>query len=157
MKKHFIMSLLALAGMVFSGTTILAQSTFIYEKGKSFKDVNACQIPEPLRIDGTSAPIMYTETVPDNQSTLCYNIQLPAYVRGVFFSRDSRPGDFEWPNNTNRLLPWMFDRLKDLTQENYPGIPSNARPSTLGDALLLQLADGNYLFVKALSGDNSLS
>lgn len=44
MKKHFIMSLLALAGMVFSGTTILAQSTFIYEKGKSFKDVNACQI-----------------------------------------------------------------------------------------------------------------
>lgn len=32
MKKHFIMSLLALAGMVFSGTTILAQSTFIYEK-----------------------------------------------------------------------------------------------------------------------------
>ena len=157
MKKHFIMSLLALAGMVFSGTTILAQSTFIYEKGKSFKDVNACQIPEPLRIDGTSAPIMYTETVPDNQSTLCYNIQLPAYVRGAFFSRDSRPGDFEWPNNTNRLLPWMFGRLKDLTQENYPGIPSNARPSTLGDALLLQLADGNYLFVKALSGDNSLS
>lgn len=51
----------------------------------------------------------------------------------------------------------MFDRLKDITQENYPGIPSNARPSTLGDALLLQLSNGEYLFVKAVAGDNSLS
>ena len=76
---------------------------------------------------------------------------------GTFFSRDSRPGDYEWPNNTNRLLPWMFNHLTDLTRDDYPGIPSNARPSTLGDALLLQLTDGSYLFTKAIAGDNSLS
>ena len=51
----------------------------------------------------------------------------------------------------------MFNHLTDLTRDDYPGIPSNARPSTLGDALLLQLTDGSYLFTKAVAGDNSLS
>lgn len=104
-----------------------------------------------------SVPILYEQSVPEHQSTLSYRIALPPYIRGIFFSRDSRPNDYQWPNNTNRLLPWMFHRLKELTQESYPGIPSNSQPSTLGDALLLQLSNGEYLFAKAVAGDNSLS
>ena len=51
----------------------------------------------------------------------------------------------------------MFNRLEDLTRSDYAGIPSNALPSASGDALLLELADGEYLFAKAIAGSNSLS
>lgn len=157
MKRYFIISLLTLASTVAPLTAVFAQSSFIYEKGKSFKDVNASPMPQTIRLDRTAEPVIYENAVPENATTICYRIQLPSYVRGTFFSRDSRSGDYEWPNNTNRLLPWMFNHLTDLTRGDYPGIPSNARPSTLGDALLLQLTDGSYLFTKAVAGDNSLS
>ena len=132
-------------------------SPFVYERGKSFKDVAAYRMKEVIDLTILSTPLLYEKQVPDHNNALSYTVALPPYVRGVFFSRDSRPGDYEWPNNTNRLLPWMFNRLEEITRVDYPGIPSNARPSTLGDALLLQLADGNYLFAKAVSGSNSLS
>ena len=51
----------------------------------------------------------------------------------------------------------VFNDLKELTDTRYPGIPSNAAPSTLGDALLLELTTGEYLFAKAIAGRNSLS
>lgn len=152
-----MISLLVLAGAVAPLKSTLAQSAFVYERGKSFEKIQAFVMPQAIELDKQSEPVVYENAVPDGQSTLCYRIQLPIYERGVFFSRDSRPGDYEWPNNTNRLLPWMFNRLEDLSRDDYPGIPSNARPSMLGDALLLQLANGQYLFAKALSGNNSLS
>ncbi|WP_294558797.1 Sip1-related alpha-galactosidase [uncultured Bacteroides sp.] len=147
-----------LAG-IFVETSMLAQNSFTYYKGKEYKDIAAYRMEKniDLNIYAPSTPILYERQVPEKQNTLSYEIKLPSYVRGAFFSRDSRTDDYQWPNNTNRLLPWMFDRLKDITQENYPGIPSNARPSTLGDALLLQLSNGEYLFVKSVAGDNSLS
>ena len=101
--------------------------------------------------------IIYEQQVPEHQGTLSYKVALPLYVRGIFFSRDSRPDDYQWPNNTNRLLPWVFSRLEDLTRSDYEGIPSNALPSVSGDALLFELSDGEYLFAKAIAGDNSLS
>ncbi len=158
MKRIIHISIWILAG-IFVETSMLAQNPFIYHKGKTFKDIAAYRMKKniDLNIYVPSTPILYERQVPEKQNTLSYEIQLPSYVRGAFFSRDSRTDDYQWPNNTNRLLPWMFDRLKDITQENYPGIPSNARPSTLGDALLLQLSNGEYLFVKAVAGDNSLS
>lgn len=158
MKRIIHISIWILAG-IFVETSMLAQNPFIYHKGKTFKDIAAYRMKKniDLNIYAPSTPILYERQVPEKQNTLSYEIQLPSYVRGAFFSRDSRTDDYQWPNNTNRLLPWMFDRLKDITQENYPGIPSNARPSTLGDALLLQLSNGEYLFVKAVAGDNSLS
>lgn len=158
MKRIIHISIWILAG-IFVETPMLAQNPFIYHKGKTFKDIAAYRMKKniDLNIYAPSTPILYERQVPEKQNTLSYEIQLPSYVRGAFFSRDSRTDDFQWPNNTNRLLPWMFDRLKDITQENYPGIPSNARPSTLGDALLLQLSNGEYLFVKSVAGDNSLS
>lgn len=137
--------------------TACAPNPFVYEKGKSFHDIPAYPMAQPVNLDTLSASILYEEQIPSDQHTLSYKIGLPSYVRGLFFSRDSRPGDYEWPNNTNRLLPWAFHRLEEIPREDYPGIPSNSRPSTLGDALLLQLADGTYLFAKALSGKNSIS
>ena len=138
-------------------TTVLAQSPFIYQKGKSFKDVEAYSMKKSLDLGDSSVAIQYEKQIPEHQSTLSYQIPLPAYVRGIFFSRDSRSGDYEWPNNTNRLLPWVFNQLKDITEDSYPGIPSNASPSVLGDALLLELANGEYLFAKAVAGNNSIS
>lgn len=158
MKRIIHISIWILAG-IFVETSMLAQNPFIYHKGKTFKDIAAYRMKKniDLNIYVPSTPILYERQVPEKQNTLSYEILLPSYVRGAFFSRDSRTDDYQWPNNTNRLLPWMFDLLKDITQENYPSIPSNARPSTLGDALLLQLSNGEYLFVKAVAGDNSLS
>lgn len=41
-------------------------------------------------------------------------------------------------------------RFKELTDTRYPGIPSNAAPSTLGDALLLELTTENTCLPKPL-------
>ena len=53
--------------------------------------------------------------------------------------------------------PWTFNHLAELTDSQYPGIPSNAAPSTVGDALLLELKNGEFVFAKAVAGKNSLS
>jgi len=95
MKRYFIISLLTLASTVAPLTAVFAQSSFIYEKGKSFKDVNASPMPQTIRLDRTAEPVIYENAVPENATTICYRIQLPSYVRGTFFSRDSRPGDYE--------------------------------------------------------------
>ena len=136
---------------------LFGQIDYTYEKGKSFKDTNALLMADTVDLISISSPIPYEKSAPEQTQTIAYPIRLPEYVRGIFFSRDSRPGDFEWPNNTNRLLPWVFNDLKELTDVHYPGIPSNAAPSTLGDALLLELSNGEYLFAKAVTGSNSLS
>lgn len=114
-------------------------------------------MPGILSLGSKQPCILHEKNVPANQTTLFYQIKLPVYTQGIFFSRDSRPGDYEWPNNTNRLLPWTFERLSDITGPNYVGIPSNAQPSLLDDAILLELSDSHYPFLKALSGKNSLS
>lgn len=139
--------------------SLFGQSPFTYSKGKTYRDMAAHRMEKniDLRECSPSTPILYERQVPELQTTLSYTVTLPAYVRGIFFSRDSRPHDYQWPNNTNRLLPWVFDRLGDITRDDYPGIPSNAKPSALGDALLLELSTGEYLFAKAVAGNNSLS
>lgn len=155
---HYIkaLCLLSVWGMQIGG--VQAQSDeFVYERGKLFNAASSYRMPEVLKLSICSADILYETNAPVCQSTLSYQVELPAYMRGLFFSRDSRDGDHQWPNNTNRLLPWSFDRLQDITSIDYPGIPSNAGPSCLGDALLMTLPDGKFLFLKALSGDNSLS
>ena len=158
MKRIIHISIWILAGIVVT-TSTLAQNPFIYHKGKTYKDIAAYRMKNniDLNIYAPSTPILYEKQVPEKQNTLSYEILLPSYVRGTFFSRDSRTDDYQWPNNTNRLLPWMFDRLEEIMQKDYPGIPSNARPSVSGDALLLELSDGTYLFAKAVAGDNSPS
>lgn len=144
---------------ILATTAMLAQNPFTYYKGKGYEDIAAYRMKKVIDLNTyiPSAPILYEQSVPEHQNTLSYKVALPPYLCGAFFSRDSRTDDHQWPNNTNRLLPWMFVRLQELTRDNYPGIPSNSQPSTLGDALLLQLSNGEYLFVKAVAGDNSLS
>lgn len=122
-----------------------------------FTNVTASQMEHSIGLGTQQIPVYYEKNIPGKQQTVSYRIEIPTYKRGIFFSRDSRPGDYQWPNNTNRLLPWVFNRLDDLTQEDYPGIPSNGAPSVLGDALLLELADGEFLFAKAVAGENSIS
>lgn len=150
---------LCIFASIFAQTWTLAQNPFTYHKGKGYENTAAYRMEKDidLNIYTPSTPILYEQSVPEHQSTLSYKVAIPSYIRGIFFSRDSRSNDYQWPNNTNRLLPWTFNRLKELTQENYPGIPSNSKPSTLGDALLLQLSNGEYLFAKVVAGDNSLS
>lgn len=133
------------------------QNAFVYTEGKSFESVEAYAMSASIDLAGTKSLFLHAGSIPGRQQTIVYEVELPEYVRGLFFSRDLRPGDHQWPNNTNRLLPWSFNRLEELTQKDYPGIPSNGSPSLLGDALLLELADGNFLFAKGLSGENSLS
>lgn len=134
------------------------EGVFIYRKGKTFDRVPAYRMEAGLNLNIDLKTVVHREQrVPPEQSTLVYRLNLPDYIEGLFFSRDFRPGDHSWPNNTNRLLPWFFRTLKELRSEDYAGIPSNGRPLWLGDALFLHLAGGKYLFIKALAGDNSLS
>ena len=84
------------------------QTDYTYEKGKSFKNTNALSMTDTIDLTSISSPIPYKKSIPGHIQTIACPVRLPGYVRGIFFSRDSRPGDFEWPNNTNRLLPWVF-------------------------------------------------
>ena len=115
MKRIIHICLWLLTG-IFAEVSLSAQNPFIYHKGKTYKDVAAYRMEEiiDLNTHTPSTPILYEQQVPEHQSTLSYKVALPLYVRGIFFSRDSRPGDYQWPNNTNRLLPWMFNHLEDL-------------------------------------------
>ena len=158
MRRFIHICLWTLTG-IFATASLSAQNPFTYHKGKTYKDVAAYRMEKNIDLNTytPSTPIIYEQQVPEHQGTLSYKVALPLYVRGIFFSRDSRPDDYQWPNNTNRLLPWVFSRLEDLTRSDYEGIPSNALPSVSGDALLFELSDGEYLFAKAIAGDNSLS
>lgn len=157
MKNNIFTYLLLLANTVAIPTTVFAQNTFDYTKGKSFQEIPSLKMTNTIDLSQLSTPVFYENAIPVNQTTLSYRVQLPNHIRGLFFSRDFRPGDHQWPNNTNRLLPWTFNKLKDIVQTDYPGIPSNGGPSLLGDALLLELTDGRYLFTKVLAGENSIS
>ncbi len=130
---------------------------FLYKKGKSFEEIKAVPMKTAICPQDLPSSLLYEKNTPDNTSTIAYNLELPPYVRGLFFARDTKQGDYQWPNVTNRLLPWPFEQLSDLVKPGYPGIPSNGAPSVLGDALLLQQKNGEYLFLKAVSGKNSLS
>ncbi|MCD8135882.1 MAG: alpha-galactosidase [Parabacteroides gordonii] len=154
--KTYLLTLI-LSGAAWVCPDLTGQTSFVYEKGKMFTDVTASQMEHSIGLGTQQTPVYYEKNIPGKQQTVSYRIEIPAYKQGIFFSRDSRPGDYQWPNNTNRLLPWVFNRLDDLTQEDYPGIPSNGAPSVLGDALLLELADGEFLFAKAVAGENSIS
>lgn len=134
-----------------------APSDFTYRRGKAFTDVPACRMSLPILPDKQPAGVIYEQNVPAGQTTIAYKIELPSYEGGLFFSRDCRPGDYNWPNNTNRLLPWSFRQLGELRSATYQGIPSNGGPSAVGDALLLRLGEGRCLFLKAVSGENSIS
>lgn len=90
-------------------------------------------------------------------NTLSAPIPLPELRRGTFFARDDRPGDYHWPNNTNRLLPWTFRQPSDLLKDDYIGIASNGKPSAQGDAMLVETVEGDYMFVKSLSRGNTIS
>ena len=122
-----------------------------------FNDITAVQMDKAVNIEELQSPVFYEKNIPAKQQTIAYRVTIPAYKQGIFFSRDSRPGDYQWPNNTNRLLPWVFNRLEDLTKDDYPGIPSNGAPSVSGDALLLKLSDGQFLYAKAVAAENSIS
>ncbi len=157
MREYTAIFICILICNVFICPKSFGQTDYTYKKGKSFKSTNALSMTDTIDLTSISSPIPYKKSIPGQIQTIACPVRLPGYVRGIFFSRDSRPGDFEWPNNTNRLLPWVFNDLKELTDTRYPGIPSNAAPSTLGDALLLELTNGEYLFAKAIAGRNSLS
>lgn len=154
--KTYLLTLI-LSGAAWVCPDLTGQTSFVYEKGKMFTDVPAFRMEQIIGLGSQQTPVYYEKHIPGKQQTVSYRIEIPAYKQGIFFSRDSRPGDYQWPNNTNRLLPWVFNRLDDLTQADYPGIPSNGAPYVLGDALLLELTDGGFLFAKAVAGENSIS
>ncbi len=145
--------LLGIAGCLFA-----EGGDHFYRRGERWTDPKACRMPEPLLLPGPQhAGVWCEKKVPSGYRTLAYRVALPRYREGMFFSRDERPGDYTWPHNTNRLLPWTFRQLGELLSPSYPGIPSNGKVAPQGDALLLHLQDGQYLFLKAVAGPNSLS
>lgn len=71
------------------------QTDYTYEKGKSFKNTNALSMTDTIDLTSISSPISYKKSIPGQTQTIACPVRLPGYVRGIFFSRDSRPGDFE--------------------------------------------------------------
>lgn len=155
-----VMKILLNIGLLLWTVSLFAvgENEYTYHKGKTWLEVEAFPMRQPLVIpQGDTAGILTAEWVPEGQNTLVFCLNLPQYCEGLFFSRDYRPGDYSWPHNTNRLLPWGFRCLSELNDTAYPGIPSNGKVLVQGDALLLHLQDGTCLFLKTLAGENSIS
>ncbi len=153
MKILLCICLLGITGCLFA-----EGGDHFYRRGERWTDPGAYWMPEPLLLSGQQeAGVWQEKKVPPGYRTLVYRVALPQYREGLFFSRDERPGDYTWPHNTNRLLPWAFRQLGELLASSYPGIPSNGKVSPQGDALLLHLQNGHYLFLKAVAGSNSIS
>lgn len=129
---------------------------FAYHRGKSYFGMPGQEVPDSLEAARLPEGVARLDSGNGTQTVWC-KLNLPDYVSGIFFSRDNRKGDYQWPNNTNRLLPWPFQHVSEVSHEDYPGIPSNSRPSQVGDALLLKLAGGDWMLLKAVAGKNSLS
>lgn len=128
-----------------------------FSRGMALSDIESVGMPEIKGLEDGVDGVIYVNGVPHQASTADARLAFPAYRRGVFFSPDLYTANNNFPNNTNRLLPWAFDNAADIISPEYRGLPSNAAPSPVGDAMLLELEDGTYLFVKTVSGDNSLS
>ena len=105
MRRFIHICLWTLTG-IFATASLSAQNPFTYHKGKTYKDVAAYRMEKNIDLNTytPSTPIIYEQQVPEHQGTLSYKVALPLYVRGIFFSRDSRPDDYQWPNNTNRYF-----------------------------------------------------
>ena len=150
------------AGVGAEGTAVVSPKPepeggdFAYRRGKSYFGMPGREIPGSLKAAQLPEGVVLLDGGQGVQ-TAWSKLDLPDYVAGVFFSRDDREGDYQWPNNTNRLLPWPFQRMAELGRDDYPGIPSNSKPSRVGDALLLKLEGGGWMMLKALAGKNSLS
>lgn len=129
---------------------------FAYCRGKSYWGMPGREVPGGLEASRLPEGVVMLGG-DGKEQTVWSRLDLPDYVSGLFFSRDDRDGDYQWPNNTNRLLPWPFQNIAELSHADYPGIPSNSKPSQVGDALLLQLGDGGWMLLKAVAGKNSLS
>lgn len=132
-----------------------AQTEFLFEKEKSLEHIPHSSYPTPIEWTNDMQGIVYAPHVSENQHTVSYTLRLPHYTQGIFFTTDIFPN--QWPNNTNRLLPWHFSHIHDIIKKDYPGIPSNNPPSPLGDAILLQISNDRFLFLKSLSSTHSLS
>lgn len=133
---------------------VCAHSPYVYADGWPYGNTDNSCSHKKVRLPKHSG-IIHDDKVPHGHNTMTYELRFPAYEEGMFFATDTIPN--KWPNNTNRLLPWHFTSLRQLAASSYQGIPSNNAPSMLGDALLLKLSDGQYMFMKALASENSLS
>lgn len=152
-RLHLIVVLL----ISFISESFSQNTDFTYLKGRKFDSISAFNALDPLNVSQISNSVLIGKKIPKSTQSVSYRLHIPEYECGFFFSRDNREGDYQWPNNTNRLLTWHFNQLKELADKAYKGIPSNSKPSLLGDALLLKLSNGEYLLLKAIAGKNSLS
>ena len=109
---------LILSSAAWLSPSLSGQTTFVYERGKMFNDVDAFRMEQAIDLKKQQTPVYYEKNIPGEQQTVSYKTNIPSYKQGIFFSRDSRSDDYQWPNNTNRLLTWVFTRLDDLAKED---------------------------------------
>jgi len=80
-----------------------------------------------------------------------YELILPDFVRGAYFSGDRHSG-VAWPDGANRIQPWLFETLAQLGSDDYVRRPSNYPRVREGMFLLLKLKDGRFLAVLPIAG-----
>jgi len=85
-----------------------------------------------------------------------YELVLPAYEGGSYFSGDRHPG-VAWPDGANRVQPWIFDSLGELCSDDYPRRPSNYPRVREGMFLLLKLATGEYFALVPVAGPKTMT
>ncbi len=91
---------------------------------------------EALKQKGTMIKENYTGTPDENGILACYELAVPAFKSGCYFTGDKPDA---WPAFANRVLPYTFkESFKGLT---YGGL-----------FLVLNLKDGSYLAVTPIAG-----
>jgi len=85
-----------------------------------------------------------------------YELRLPDFTRGSYFSGDHHP-EVNWPDGANRIQPWLFDTVDELCSEDYYRRPSNHPRVREGMFLLLKLKDGRFLALLPICGPATMT
>lgn len=86
-----------------------------------------------------------------------YRLKLPEYVKGIFYARDVR-GRNNWPDGTNRLLPWYFGSdISELIDDQAKGIPSNGELCPFAFFISLELRNGKHIVLNSFASSSHMS
>lgn len=135
MREYTAIFICILICNVFICPKSFGQTDYTYKKGKSFKSTNALSMTDTIDLTSISSPIPYKKSRPGQIQTIACPVRLPGYVRGIFFSRDSRPGDFEWPNNTNDSYLGV-QRFKRINRHPLSGNTFQCSPIYVGRCII---------------------
>ena len=75
---------LILSSAAWLSPSLSGQTTFVYERGKMFNDVDAFRMEQAIDLKKQQTPVYYEKNIPGEQQTVSYKTNIPSYKQGIF-------------------------------------------------------------------------